>query len=412
MNILKNKQKFLVIFASFITFVGNGMHAIGISWLLFDLTKSSTAVGILITLEALPSIFISPFAGVLADRYNKKLLAIGMDLFRFILALLIPIFHMFGTLHLWQLYMIPIFLTIGSNLFFPAFSGLIKTSFSEDEYIHVISANGVALQLGMILGAGFAGLIVTKLSIYTVFYINALTYIASALCLLLLKANKVAQSSIGAQHTSVISDIKDGIKYIMKNNLLVYLISLGLISSSVINSLNTLLSSYVSRTLHSGINVYGFLDATFAVGSVVMGMILSVIRTKLSTQRIVQYSFLIMGIGMVILGVSMNTWVSAIALLIIGASSISETSSRKGLIMMEVDSNYIGRVESLNWAIYSSVAPLFAVLSGIVADKVNDRIIFFIFAILLAGIFLNMSRSMKKSNKFSKIQSDGESVCE
>jgi MFS transporter, DHA3 family, macrolide efflux protein len=390
MNLLKNKNTLLILSASGITFLGNGMHFIAISWLILQMAQDPLYVSILVLLETVPGIISSPIAGVIADRYNRKIITIFMDLIRFFVVLSIPIVSSMGLLNIWYLYVATIMITLSSNFFFPAMSGIIKTSFSKDEYLQIISGNNTLIQIGMIGGSGLSGIIISHLSINYIFYINAVTYLLSALLLCFIGYKHVKETTDYecTKKPSMLEDIKIGIKYVKSNRVIVFLFFIGIIPSAVVNIINSMLSVYTDKVLGLGVTAYGILDASFAIGFVVIGIILSSFKQKFSEIALLTNGFLVMSISMILLSIGNSFGVGIFALFLAGVSIILTGTTRKSLLMKQIDDQFIGRVESLNWMVFSSISPLLALFISFFSNYIGIKNSFLIISGSIISLFI------------------------
>lgn len=399
-------NKSLILGASGISFLGNGMHFIALSWLVLQTKNDPIYVSLLVLLGVIPGLLFSPIAGVVVDRYNKKFLLITTDLIRFLAVLSIPIIGK-DNVPLWYLYLMVVLITISSNFFFPSISSVIKTSFSKDEYFKVISANGTLIQLGTICGAGLAGIIMASYSIDLVFYIDAATFLLSAILLSFLSLNKekAEQKEINEikERQSIFIEMKEGFKYVSGNKFLIFIFAIGIIPDSVSKIINSLLSSFTKETLNLGSQAYGILDASIAVGCVIIGIVLSTINKKVSEKILLLYGLFFMSISLLCLSLSHSFIVSILALMILGASVIVFSSSRKALLMKNVEDNFIGRVESLNWMLFSSISPLLALAITSSTSFVNIQGAFTIISTLLIILFfICLFILLEKKHSFQK----------
>lgn len=394
----KNSNAIFIILSSFITYIGNGMQFIALSWIIFEKTQSSASIGLLVLLETIPGIIISPLAGVIVDRVNKKNILIVMDFFRAIVILPIPFLLLYSSAPVWLLYTIAMLVTMGGNFFYPALSSLIKEVINQEDLSKTISANGSSLQLGMIIGSGVAGLAINSIGVEMIFVINIFSYIISGLILMLLpKSNKIKNKYINKNNVYrlIIKDLKDGFNYLISSNSLIRLILLGLSSGCVISLINAVLISFTQDTLELGVKAYGILDASIAVGSLLMGIILIFVSINKDRIFIINLSIFIMAACSFFLGITDNFFIALFGLFLIGIFSMLEGINRRSLILEIVDKDYIGRIESLNWAIFSSISPIFALIVGYLVDYTNASIAFVLLAIFLVLLLILVNTGFK-----------------
>lgn len=394
MDIVRNKNALMIVLSTFISALGTGLHFIASTWLIYEVTKSSISVGLFIAISSIPGIITSPFTGVIVDRVNRKKIALSMDIFRALFVLLIPIIYSLDNNQLWILYIAAIFITIGGNFFYPAMSGIIKSLPSEIT-LQVVSANSSAIQLGMIIGAGTSGFIVATTSIHVLFYLNSFSFLLSAVFLLFVDYK--SESVHNSHHKiSFFKDFKEGLNYLSINKQLLFFSMIGIVSGGIVNLINSILSSYTVESLNAGVKTYGMLDSLYAAGSVVMGFTLSIIKNKFSPQSIITISLLMMSICLEIIGVALNLYIAGLGLFLLGAFIMLESVNRKTIIIQNTSNEFIGRVESINWIMYSSVGPLIAVITSFIANFINDRYVFSGFGIFVFLVSIMCYLTFKK----------------
>ncbi|XKK15637.1 MFS transporter [Bacillus sp. AC79A.1] len=394
MDIVRNKNALMIVLSTFISALGTGLHFIASTWLIYEVTKSSISVGLFIAISSIPGIITSPFTGVIVDRVNRKKIALSMDIFRALFVLLIPIIYSLDNNQLWILYIAAIFITIGGNFFYPAMSGIIK-SLPGEITLQVVSANSSAIQLGMIIGAGTSGFIVATTSVHVLFYLNSFSFLLSAVFLLFVDYK--SDSLHNSHHKiSFFKDFKEGLNYLAINKQLLFFSMIGIVSGGIVNLINSILSSYTVESLNAGVKTYGILDSLYAAGSVVMGFTLSIIKNKFSPQSIITISLLMMSICLEIIGISSNLYMAGLGLFLLGAFIMLESVNRKTIIIQNTSNEFIGRVESINWIMYSSVGPLIAVITSFIANFINDRYVFSGFGIFVFLLSIMCYLTFKK----------------
>lgn len=383
-EILKDKSAIFLTLSSSFTFIGNGMHFIALTWMLYELTSSPLAVTLLIVFTGLPFLISFPFTGVIADRINRKKFIIFIDIARAGIVLLLPILYITNNLNVIYIYMITIMLSLLNSFFYPSFAGVIKSTVKENLYLKVMAMNSSLLQVGMIIGTGLSGFIIYKTSVNTVFILDAITYAFSALLISFVPYKKsFKKENIEKLNLKIISrDFSDGMKYIFKRKLLKYFFFLGLITPTVVQIINSLLAVYISDDLNRDIKAYGAINSFYALGATLSGIALT-LYTINKRKKYIELSYLLISIGFFLLAITNNTILVSVTLLIIGFSVSFESVLRRGTIFEIVEDDYVGRVESFNWSMSSILAPTFAIMSSFIVEIYGTRIFFLIFAILI-----------------------------
>jgi len=391
-----NFNAIVILIASFFNFLGNGMHFVAISWLAYETDKNPVTVGILVSLSVIPGIISSFFTGTVADRFDRKRILIYMDIFRGLVVLSLPLINLFSEVTLWYLYLVTILVTVGSNFFFPALKGILKDVVHEDLFLRVVSANSTALQIGAILGSGSAGFIISYVSPYAVFVIDACTFLISAILLSTLKYTKTSKIVETKNKVSFYTDFKEGINYLFKRKILLFLYAMGFIPGVIFDVVNSLLSSYTDKSLGLGVKAYGILDSSFAVGSVIVGLYLvSFIKNKNAEYTIYKYSFIGIAISLLIISIANNIYIGILGLFLLGATTMFESTSRRTLIIKNLDSDYIGRVESFYWIVLCAFTPVFSIISSFAASQFGSRVVFFTYSMILISLSFFNTKMIK-----------------
>ncbi|MBC1604420.1 MFS transporter [Listeria rocourtiae] len=386
-----NRASILLILSSFVSFVGSGIFFISITWYVYKMSGNSTSVGMIVLLSSVPGIFISPIAGVIADRFNKKRIVILMDILRWFLIVSVFSLEILGLLTTYYLYFVTVAVTICSNLFFPSFSGLIKVSVDKEKLSRVMSANSTGLQLGTIIGSSLAGLLIATVSIQGSFLICSISYVLSAMLLGGIKNKEKHIDWVASEghnnKVGLFSSLLDGFTYIRDNTNIRILILLGLITGTIVSAINTLLSAYTVEVLNSSEKVYGILDASYAFGGVIVGVLLVITKVKIPFMKSLLMSTFTLALSFLLLGIFSSIIVSIITLSIIGLANMYQGVIRKTKLIGITDVNYIGRVESVNWLVYSTISPIIALLLGVSANVVSIDKIFLLVGVALIILF-------------------------
>jgi DHA3 family macrolide efflux protein-like MFS transporter len=383
-----NKSEVLLLTSSFLSYVGNGMHYIALTWLLFDITKNPTSISIFLICTSIPYLFTFSFSGVLSDIFNKKKLAILLDILRAIIIVLIISLYSVDELSSIYIYILTFLLNFFTSFFHPSFSGLIKFTTIENRIPKIIGANSTVIQLGTILGTGLSGFIISNFSILLNFYVDLVTYIVSAVLLIFIKyTDKITNHINEISVKSIFAEFKEGMHYVFRNEFIIFFYLIGFIPNILAQIINSILAVYTSEALNLGAKSYGALDASYAIGATFVGILLTIREIK-KKSFFIPVSYLAMSISFFILFISKQFIFSFIALLILGLFITIENISRKSLIFQEVSHRYIGRVESFITSSYFIVAPLSTIISSIIVKKYSSTSLFLILSLCLAIIYI------------------------
>ena len=191
-------------------------------WLVLQLTDSAFWVGMIAFIIGIPALFLSPFGGLYADRFDRRKLMLfghGMSaLLIFLLAALIST----GVIAIWHIAAISVFLGIVWALTDPASMAIIPSLVTPDDLMNAMAMNSLAWQISRFIGPAIAGVLMGLVAIGGTFYGAGIASVVA--CLLLFRMRSPA--TVTTRRTSIGKDIKEGLSYIKSNKVALMLILL------------------------------------------------------------------------------------------------------------------------------------------------------------------------------------------
>lgn len=259
-KVLKNPVFFRFWFGQIISQLGDGFTRIAIVYLVATISKDPLAIGFVIFAQLLPSAFFGIFLGPLADKYNRKWLMVGADVYRTAIVLLMIPFHHSTT----ALIVLIAFQGIGSALFDPARSSSIPDLVGEEHIQEAISLSQSTRAAMEIIGPSIGALLMMTNNYNFIFAIDAATFIISALFILTLTTlGKIAAETVSE---SYFTSIQSGFREIVGMPALRFLLILLIPITLVCGILNTNLIAVLTNEFHVSALHFGFIEAATSVG--------------------------------------------------------------------------------------------------------------------------------------------------
>jgi predicted MFS family arabinose efflux permease len=255
--------------------LGDGLNRVALLWFVYKLTGSASSMAVIGILQTLPVLCVSLLAGPYLDRVNKKYAMIYIDLYRFILMMSIPILYHLHVLNFIVLCGLVLFISCFSVLFGPALTSAIPFMVHKDRYKEANGLMQATAQLGMIFGPALSGLLIPILSAPNILFIDAVTFLISAICIIPLKYN---QQELIAKKINLKADIKEGINFITHNKTVLNTIFLMFIFNFFITSLPIIYSYLSKNILEQGSFGVGFLMTGFGIGALIACIINGYVR--------------------------------------------------------------------------------------------------------------------------------------
>ncbi len=289
--------------AMFVSLFGSGMNFAGVSWYILAATHSTVKVSGQVIVMTLPGLFIPFFGGVLIDRIDRRYLGVLLDLVRgcFVLATAYIAWH--GQLQLWHLYAMTLITGTGSAMYWATVNALVQEVIPSSQFTGANAAVLVGVQSGMLIAGAFVGFLYNTAGIAGILAIDGATYFVSAYCLYQVRRGYVSpresqkypreyseatEATAEALETGVnpevaeaglslaiYADMKEGFAYLKQQPLVLALgITHAIVMAGVVSA-NVVLVALANDILHAGPRGLGFLEAGWAIGAIVGGLIAS-----------------------------------------------------------------------------------------------------------------------------------------
>src|SRR6059058_3951620 len=179
-ELLKSKDFAWLWTGQVISQVGDGVSKVALLWFVYNLTGSALKMTIIGILQTVPPLFLGPLAGVFLDRVPKRMAMIVIDLTRVVLLSLIPILYTMGMLTLAWLYALVFLIALVSMAFSPALNAAIPLIAKREQLMTANALMQSSATIGQLLGPGISGILIALMGPQNVLYINAATFLISA----------------------------------------------------------------------------------------------------------------------------------------------------------------------------------------------------------------------------------------
>ncbi|RTL64264.1 MAG: MFS transporter [Pseudonocardiaceae bacterium] len=353
-----------------VSLVGTWMQRIAQDWLVLDLSGGSpAALGIATALQFAPTLVLSLWGGVLADRVDKRrmliLLQIGMGLCALALGLAVVT----GFAALLQVYVFCAVLGCFSALDMPMRQSFVSELVGPGQVTNAVALNSMTFNLARIVGPAVAGVLIAAVGSGWVFLINAASFAGVVTALALMRPDRLFRSE---RVRRAPGQLREGLRYVRARPELVGVLAMVfLVSAFAINFPVTI--PVLARNVFGGTaESYGLMTTLIAVGSVV-GATIAARRTSVPPVRFVVLTGVAFGLLLTVAGL-MPTFASAgVVLVVVGLSALLFTTAANAFVQLSVAPEVRGRVMGLYMMLFLGSTPLGAPLLGMVAEHWGGR---------------------------------------
>ncbi|MEA5504542.1 MFS transporter [Halotia wernerae UHCC 0503] len=291
--------------------LGDALTWVGLALLAFELAGDNSAVvlAFALTLRITAFVLLSPLAGALADRVDRKSILVATHCVRMVLVSLLP----FVT-QVWQVYALIFALNVFNAFFTPTYQATIPLVTGENDYAGAIALSSATYQLLGVLGPGIAGSVAAFIGARQVFFLDAVTFLVAAVLIFTLPGQLRIEPN---QQPSITSgrtwrDIKDGTTRLLSDAPIRYALFMQLVASIAGAQILVNTVGYVQGTLELGNVQYGWVMAAFGIGATLSAVAFSVI-----SQRFARTTFVLFGAVLITLSLLPANYASLNVLMIL-----------------------------------------------------------------------------------------------
>lgn len=251
--------------------IGIWIQNIAISWLVYDLTKSPFMMGTVMFFNAIPLFVVTPFAGVLVDKFNRHKLLFVVQLLFALQALLITLFTVFDCVNIPVIIALGVFLNCIAAIDAPLRqSTFVLLVDDKRDLPNAISLNASCFNVARFVGPAIGGLLIAYTNIGICFLINFLCILPNIFLVKMMKIEDVKSDSV--QKTSILKGIKEEISYTLQHPEISLSQLYWAIFCFMLLAYPMLMPVYTSEVLHANADVLGFILGATGVGSLVASL--------------------------------------------------------------------------------------------------------------------------------------------
>jgi MFS family permease len=363
-----------------ISVAGSQMQLWALYWHLRTLSDQPMVISGIGLARFLPVIIFSLIAGVAADRFNRRKMAILTQLALGVVALILGISTSLGAASIWVLFELMAVQSVANAFDVPARQALIPSLVPREDLSNAYSLNSIASKVGGILGPAISGLVIAFLGLEWAYWINAISYLAVIATLIAMGnvRSVILQGPFGLKGT--FHDIREGIVFI-KNSPIILSVMILDFFGTFFSSAKTLLPFVAQDILHVGAIQYGWLSASQSVGTLFVGLYLSQKRQLRRQGMLISVSVVMFGLATILFGISTSFMLTVLALILIGVFDGLSAIIRNTVRQILTPDAMRGRMMSITHIFSKGGPQLGEVESGLVAQVLGVP-----FAIISGGV--------------------------
>jgi MFS family permease len=347
---------------------GTWMQMIAQDWLVLNLTDSGFALGFVTALQFLPMLVVGPWAGVLADRVDKRRLLIAMNVTAGLLGLTLGILTATGSIQLWMVYVLALGLGLANAFEMPARQAFSLEMVGPEKLTNAVGLNSIIMNAGRLVGPALGGVLIATLGLAVCFLLNAASYIIVVVALVAMRPQELIRTAPVARAKG---QLREGFRYVWSTpGLRTPLVVIAVVGTFAYE-FQVSLPLLARFTFGTGADGYGILQSAMGVGAIVGGLALAT-RIRPS-HRGIGWACLAFG-SAILLVAAMPSMVGAVlALPLVGATSILVVTQSNSILQLTAPPEMRARVIALYGVAFVGSTPVGGPIVGWVGEQMGGR---------------------------------------
>ncbi|WP_062462441.1 MFS transporter [Demequina soli] len=350
--------------------VGTWMQRVAQDWLVLTVLTAGSgfAVGVTTALQFLPFLLLSAWAGVVADRVDHRKLLIATQLGQGVLSLALGVMTLAGHVDLWHVYVFAFLLGIVS-----AFDGPARQTFVSDlvppaSLPNAVGLNSASFNAARLIGPGLAGFLIAIIGSGWVFVLNAVSYGATILALMVMRRNELEEQERVRRGRG---QLREGVKYVRRRpDILVILVVVGVVSALGLNFQMTS-ALMAANAFDKGAGAYGLVGSVTAIGS--LGGALLAARRKHPRLRLVVGAAFGFGVSATLMALAPTYPIYLVTCVPVGFTALTMLTSANATVQTTTSPRMRGRVMALYMMVLMGATPIGSPLVGWIGEHWGPR---------------------------------------
>jgi MFS family permease len=347
---------------------GSWMQRVAQAWLVYHLSGSGLALGVVTGLQFLPVLVVGAWGGVLADRFDKRRLLLCTQTAMGLLALALGLLTISGLVQLWMVYLLALALGAVTASDNPARQAFVMEMVGRSHVMNAVSLNSAVFTLARIVGPAVAGLLINAVGTGWCFLVNALSFGGVLVALAAMRRQELLPWEPADRGRG---GVLEGLRYAWSSlDLRVPLLLMAVVGTLALN-FSVILPLMASQTFHGDAGTYGLLFSTLGVGSL-FGALITAGRREPS-RRLLLLSLLAFGLLMLAAALAPSLWLELLTLVPLGVAAVIFQATTNSTLQVNTDPALRGRVMALYSVVFMGTTPIGAPIVGLVSQAAGPR---------------------------------------
>ncbi len=371
MNTDWKKKAAVFISSQTVSLLGSSLVQYAILWHITLSTQSGLMMTLSIICGFVPSFFLSPFAGVWADRYNRKMLIVFSDAGIAAVTLVMAVVYMLGYESIWLLFLVSAVRALGTGIQQPAVGAFIPQIVPEEKLTRVNGINSTIQSMVTLVSPMASGALMALSTIDVIFFIDVVTAAIAIAILMFFLHVPPHEKAMQKHQAGYLSDFRSGLSYIRTHGFIIKFLTFSAVFFFLAAPAAFLTPLQVARSFDGGVWHLSAIEIAFSLGMVLGGLVMAAwggFKNRIFTMA---FSGFALGLCTFAMGVIQIFWLYLIVMGITGVVIPLYHTPATVLLQEKVEESYLGRVFGFFGMIASAVMPLGMLVFGPLSDTLT-----------------------------------------
>jgi predicted MFS family arabinose efflux permease len=340
--------------------IGTWMQIVAQGWLIYRLSHSAFLLALDQFLAGIPIFLFSLIGGVVADRSERRRILLVSQYIQMASAAALTILVATDLVQVWMILCLSFVSGLAQAFGGPAYQALIPTLVDREDMPNAIALNSIQFNLAVTVGPALAGITLARFGEKWCFGLNALSFLAPVVSLLMITARYMPQKS----SDSMFGSLKQGIQFVRKQGSMEALIVLAFSMTALSMPMRTYIPVFVKDIFHRGPETYGNLLSLMGVGSICGSLGVAGLGNITKKGRFALTMLVCLGAGIAGFSLSKLLPLSYAMLVLVGASMMAVFATVTSLVQLITTNEMRGRVMSVYNCAFRGGMPMGNLVSG------------------------------------------------
>src|SRR2546425_1423127 len=352
-----------------VSLTGTWITRVATSWLVYRLTGSELLLGVVGFCGQIPTLLLTPLAGVLVDRLDRRRMLIVTQVLSLLQSAILAVLTLTDVITVTQLLVLQLVQGAINAFDMPGRQSFVVEMVEDRRDLpNAIALNSMMVNGSRVIGPSIGGILIAAVGEGWCFAVDALSYVAVIWSLL---AMTTPPSTPSTTHAHPLEDFRRGWSYVASSVPIRSALTLVAISSTMGMPYTVLMPAMAAEVFGGGPNTLGALMTAVGVGALAGGIYLASRRSVLGLGRGILLGTLLFGARLVVFSLSRRTSIALVALAGSGIGFIVQMASTNTILQTIVDEDFRGRVMGFYTMAILGTAPIGSLLAGVIASRVG-----------------------------------------